>query len=71
MKFEEVITECQNYLLDEYDDEVTRDILGCKQLFYFIKEDKVRKYREEYETTPDTGKNLPKILTHAMVQTRK
>ena len=30
-QFNKFIRDCQNQVLDEYDDEATRDILGCKK----------------------------------------
>ena len=36
-QFEEAIRDCQNKLLDEYDDEATQEIPGRKQFFGLIK----------------------------------
>ena len=43
-KSEEAIGDYQNKVLKEYDDEATREIPGLKQIFDFIKEDRVCKY---------------------------
>ena len=57
MQMKEAIRDCQNQLLNGYDDEATQDIFCPKQFFNYIKADKFHKDSEEdYTTHIEAGK---------------